>query len=249
MHSSIAKADSLALSPSTDTDVKLSGEALPDCTVTETCDEGGASGGGPSPPHTLWQHGNGTLPDTAITTVAMELTFTSTDLATRINESHIFQSVRDYATSDGLTKADFELRVVDSNVSFYLPSTTGSPWAPPDLVSDDCGNLLSFNAYFVGDNVTTIKHVKGLFDDPNAGRSRSSALKGDCLIQTAAADTLFLPICSCDNPTGGVLENFLADVLPSEVLLCRLAIDNTNFLHVPGKTQVSHHHTLPSIYV
>jgi len=84
-----------------------------------------------------------------------------------MNESFVLQAVQDYVTGDGLTLADFDLRVVDANFTFFLPSII-QPWAPPDLFAGDCMNIMSFYAYFVGDNSTTIKRVRELFDSPKA---------------------------------------------------------------------------------
>jgi len=99
--------------------------------------------------------------------------FTSIDLITRVNESDVLNAVGNYAISDGLRPSDFELRVVDTNVSFFMPSLL-TPYAPPTLIPGDCSNLVTFNAYFVGDNSTSIKHIKSLFDRPFAGERERS---------------------------------------------------------------------------
>jgi len=145
------------------------GDAAGNCSVKEVCEDSSKNVWNPS--HQLWQNHNNTrngsdsLPDTAITTTKLDVLFTSLDLNNRINESHVLQALGKYVTSEGLlTPADFEMRVTDANVSFYLPSFI-APWAPPTLLPGDCSNLITFNAYFVGSNRTIIRYIKSLFDD------------------------------------------------------------------------------------
>jgi len=120
----------------------------------------------------MWQNATSPHPETTIATITLELLYTSLDLSSRMNESYVLQAVGNYATSDGIIKpSDFELRVVDANTTFYLPSVL-TPWSPPPRLPGDCSNIIVFNAYFVGDNSTSMKHVHSLFDDPHAGKER-----------------------------------------------------------------------------
>ena len=154
---------------------RVVGDAAGSCCVDQACVHDNREGNSSewNPPHRMWQDANNSRPETAIMTVSIEIQFTSLHLVSRINESHVLKAVGNSATSDGVTPADFELRVVDANVSVFLPSLRG-PWAPPTLISGECSNIISFQAYFIGDNVTTIKQIKSLFDDPGAGEGRLS---------------------------------------------------------------------------
>jgi len=161
------------------------------CSVEDTCStsssssSSSSSSNGQDPLHSRWQSSssphNSSLPNTAITTVGLSVQFTSDDLTSRINETHVHQAVLKYVTttttattgndesgSNSLSPSDYELRVVDANYTVLLPSLL-VPWAPPSLDRGHCANTISFNAYFVSDNATTILSIKELVEEALAG--------------------------------------------------------------------------------